>query len=126
EPGDEVQQRRLAGAGRPHEREELALGHLQRQVLEDVDLLAAAAEVLVDPFDLDDGACWHGYFAPCLLFVSRAFVSPRRNDTLALRWGRRSLPASSSLISPGSTFTRTGTAPLARSAVGISRDTSPR
>src|SRR5581483_3022148 len=47
EPGDQVEQGRLAGAGRPHQRQELALAHLQAEVDQHVDLLAAPAEILV-------------------------------------------------------------------------------
>ena len=42
--GDQVQERRLARAAGPHQPQELARGHFQREVLEDVDALAAAAE----------------------------------------------------------------------------------
>ena len=40
--GDQVQERRLARARRPHERDELALGDLQAQPVEHGELLAVA------------------------------------------------------------------------------------
>src|SRR5262249_30742665 len=59
EPGDEIEQRSLTGAGRSHEREEFALRHRQGQVLKHVDLLAAAAEELVQSGHLDDRSVVH-------------------------------------------------------------------
>ena len=53
ESGDQVEQRRLARAARPHQAEELAFGNFQVQAVEHVDPLAAAAEVLVDAIDAD-------------------------------------------------------------------------
>ncbi len=54
EAGDQVEQRRLARTRRSHQAEELAFGHLQVQVVEHVDLLAAAREVLVHTTDADN------------------------------------------------------------------------
>ena len=56
EPGDQVQQRGLARAAGAHQAEELAFGHVERQLLEHVDPLAAAAEELVHAADAHDQA----------------------------------------------------------------------
>src|SRR5207249_10738505 len=53
EPGDEIEQRRLAGAGRPHQRREAARRNIETQVGEDVDLLGVTLERLVDIADFD-------------------------------------------------------------------------
>ena len=45
EPADQVEQRRLARAGRAHQREEIALRNVEVDALEHVDALAAAREV---------------------------------------------------------------------------------
>src|SRR5690606_4987833 len=50
---DEVEQRRLARAGRPHEGDELALGHLEVEPVEHDDLLRVA------PVDLADVLHYH-------------------------------------------------------------------
>src|SRR5205823_28783 len=55
EAGNEVEQRGLAGPGRPHEREELAGAHVEREPLEHLDGLAAARERLVQVANLNDG-----------------------------------------------------------------------
>ena len=52
---DQVQQRRLAGARRPHQRDELALGHFQAQPVEDDDLLAVALVDLPHVLHVDRG-----------------------------------------------------------------------
>src|SRR5438477_141541 len=54
EAGDQVEQRRLARAGRPHQGEVLALGHVEAEVDQHVDLLAAAPEILVQATDPHD------------------------------------------------------------------------
>jgi hypothetical protein len=41
---DEVQQRRLAGPGRPHQREEVSRGNIEVHALQHVDALAASVE----------------------------------------------------------------------------------
>ena len=43
----------LPRPGRPHEREELGLAHVEREVAEDVDRLGAAGERLVQVADLE-------------------------------------------------------------------------
>ncbi len=54
EAGDEVEQRRLARAARSHQGEKLALGHFEGQLLEHVNLLAAAPKILAQILDLND------------------------------------------------------------------------
>ena len=51
DPGDQVQERRLARSAGAHQPQKLPIGHFQRQVLQHVDPLAAAAEVFVNVFD---------------------------------------------------------------------------
>ena len=48
ESADQVQQRRLAGPRRPHQRQKVALRDFEVDALEHVDALAAAGEVFVD------------------------------------------------------------------------------
>src|SRR5438876_9753150 len=52
--GDQIEEGRLAGAARSHEPEKLAVGHFQIEVLQDVDLLAAAREELMHAQNLHD------------------------------------------------------------------------
>ena len=54
EAANQVEQRRLAGARRSHQREEVALRDLQVDAFEHVDALAAAREVFVDVFDANE------------------------------------------------------------------------
>ncbi len=54
EPGDEVQERRLARARRAHERQKLGLVHVEIQILQDLDLLAAANKRFIELSDLND------------------------------------------------------------------------
>ena len=54
EPADQVQQRRLAGAGRPHQRQKVALRNIEVHAFEHFDALAAAREVFVDVSDVDE------------------------------------------------------------------------
>ena len=61
EPGDQVEQRRLARAGRPHEREKFAGGDVERQVVQDLDRLAAAHERLVQVRARGRSARWPCY-----------------------------------------------------------------
>src|SRR4029079_4762495 len=64
ESSHQVQQRRLPGAGRTHERQELTLRDVKVDTLQHVDALAAPSEVLVDPADADE---WiHVDQLPCL------------------------------------------------------------
>ncbi len=53
QPADQVEQRRLARARRPHQREKIARGDVDRHALEHVDLLAPAVVHLVQVPDLD-------------------------------------------------------------------------
>src|SRR6266699_1483009 len=53
ETGDEIEQRRLAGARRPHQRREAARRNIETEVGEDVDLLGVTLERLVDVANLD-------------------------------------------------------------------------
>src|SRR5262245_28899310 len=46
---DQIEQRCLARARRPHDAQELALGHFEAEIVEHVDLLAAARKILVNP-----------------------------------------------------------------------------
>src|SRR5262245_4628341 len=62
--GDQVEQRRLAGAGRTHDSEKLPLGDFEGQIVEHINLLAAAGEVFVHAAHLDNGPVGH-----CLLLV---------------------------------------------------------
>src|SRR5437773_7665839 len=59
EAGDQVEQRRLARTGRAHEAEEFAFGDLEVEIVEDVDLLAAAGEEFVDAANADNGFGGH-------------------------------------------------------------------
>src|SRR5205807_8520691 len=61
--GDQVQQRRLARAAGSHESHELALGHFQAQAFENIDLLAAAPEVLVNIQDAHDKFTCHANYS---------------------------------------------------------------
>src|SRR5262245_22389444 len=47
--GNEIEQRRFARATGAHQAEILAFRHIEVEVIEDIDLLAAAREVLVNP-----------------------------------------------------------------------------
>src|SRR6188508_106295 len=53
EAADQVQQRRLAGARRPHQREEVAFADVEVELLENVHRLDAAFVVLREPADTD-------------------------------------------------------------------------
>ena len=57
EAADQIEQRRLAGSRRSHQREEIALRNLQVHALEHVDALAAAGEMFVDVFDANEFIC---------------------------------------------------------------------
>src|SRR5262245_49027777 len=54
DPGNEVEQRRLARARRPHQAEEVAALHVEREVVQHRHHLAAAAVRLEDVADLDE------------------------------------------------------------------------
>jgi hypothetical protein len=55
-----IQQRRLSRTARPHQRKELAFGHMQTQVLKDVKFFASSRERFADVPDVDDwGAGGH-------------------------------------------------------------------
>ncbi len=65
QPADQVEQGGLAGAGRPHQRKEIAFGDIQVDVMQHLDLLLAALVGLGQIADLDqrahDGSpveCW--------------------------------------------------------------------
>ena len=53
EPGDQVQKRRLARTRRPHEREELGLADIERQIAQHVDRFGTASERLVQIANLN-------------------------------------------------------------------------
>src|SRR5262245_47414741 len=53
EPGNQVEQSGFSRAGRPHQRQKLALLHIEIEVDKHIDLFASAAEVLVNPADAD-------------------------------------------------------------------------
>src|SRR5262249_45882716 len=61
EPGDQVEERRLPRPGRAHEGEEVALGDVEGELLQDADLLGAAGERLVQVANADEGpgTRWH-------------------------------------------------------------------
>ena len=92
EPADQVEQRRLAGAGRSHQREEVARGDVERDPLEDVDLLAAAIVDLVQVADFDQRFHSNSFTAlvPSLLLA--------RSDARAV--GQRRSTPSTTMRSP--------------------------
>ena len=55
QPADQVEQRGLAGAGRAHQRHEVAARDVEVDAVQHLDLLAAAAIDLGDAADLDQG-----------------------------------------------------------------------
>jgi len=55
EAADEIQQRRLARARRPHERDEIALGNVESEPVQHLDLLLAALVDLRHVVDLNHG-----------------------------------------------------------------------
>ncbi len=59
EAAHQVEQRGLARARGPHQREEIALGDLQVHALQHVNPLAAACEVLVHTADTNQGTVAH-------------------------------------------------------------------
>ena len=54
QPADQVQERALAGPGRPHQRQELATADLEVNALEHVHVLRAAPVVLLDALHPDE------------------------------------------------------------------------
>ena len=54
EPADQIEQRRLAGPRRSHQRQEIALRDFQVHAFEHVDALAAAGEMFVDVLDANE------------------------------------------------------------------------
>lgn len=54
--GNQVQERRLARTAWPHQPQELALGNFQREILEDIDALAAASKEFVNVLNTNDGS----------------------------------------------------------------------
>src|SRR5690242_20063940 len=54
QPSEEIEQSSFAGAARPHERDKVALVHVQIKPLEHLDLLAAAAVRLVQSAHFDE------------------------------------------------------------------------
>src|SRR6266850_1590206 len=53
ETADQIEQRGLARAGRTHQRDEVALGNIQSESVQDLDFLLAALVNLADAADLD-------------------------------------------------------------------------
>ena len=53
EPADQVEQGGLAGAGRPHQRDEVALRDVEREPVQHLDRLLAAHVGLLHVADLD-------------------------------------------------------------------------
>src|SRR5690348_652272 len=79
---DHVQQRRLAGARRSHERKEFAACYLNRDVVKRLHLKRVAFENLADIVGLYDlgrgsdviyGSCAHNYDCPLILIFSPSF-----------------------------------------------------
>src|SRR5690606_33480894 len=61
EPAQQVEQRRLAGSGGPHERDEVAGRDVERHALKDVDPLGAPVVDLREIADADEGgSAGHG------------------------------------------------------------------
>ena len=58
EPADQVEQRRLAGTGGSHERQEVSPGNVQGHSPQDVDLLRAPVVDLVDIANLHESVVW--------------------------------------------------------------------
>ena len=67
--GDQVQQRGLARARRPHQRHELALGHVQVDAVEHLDLQAVALIDLANVLHADGGG--RGRASVVLINLSR-------------------------------------------------------
>src|SRR5262245_39642446 len=118
--GDQVEQGRLAGARRAHQRQKLALLDIKVEVDEDVDLFTAAAEILVNAADADKGI-GHGVL-PQGRSCRPYFFSTFLNETMTPMSGFRYTPSS---FLGTVTLTRTGMALLERSAMGMSRETTP-
>ena len=59
QPADQIQERRLAGARRPHQRQELAFGHIEIHAFQHLDALRPAAEDLVNVLRSNQGFCTH-------------------------------------------------------------------
>src|SRR5207237_4622189 len=70
ESANQVEQRRLAGAGRSHQREELALGDLEVRALQHLDAFRAAPERLVNILRSNERfyTHWTTTFAPSARF----------------------------------------------------------
>ena len=68
EPADQVEQRRLARAGRAHQREEISLGDIEVDALQDVDALTAPLKHLVQIANRDQRIRHH-----CTLTLSPSF-----------------------------------------------------
>ncbi len=58
EAAEQVEQRALAGAGRAHDRDVVALGHVERHAAQGVDRLAAEHVVLAEIGDADGQPHW--------------------------------------------------------------------
>ncbi len=62
---DQIEQRRLAAAGRPEQRDEFAVGDLERDLVERQHLAPARRAVdVADAVDDDLGGCGHGGLKP--------------------------------------------------------------
>ena len=58
QPANQIEQRRLAGPRRSHQRQEIALWDFQVDAFENVDALAASGEVFVDVLDANSSFIW--------------------------------------------------------------------
>ena len=108
EPGDQVEQRGLARAARPHQAQELAGRHVEREAFEHVDPFAPALKILMNVSHSNNRVA-QGVTS----FLGRSSVASAaagfKNATTAPISGFRYTPSSSA----GTVnLTRTGTAPL--------------
>ena len=95
ETADQVQQGRFAGAGGAHQRQKLAAGHMEREPLQDVDLLAATPEDFLHVLDLDQRP------------IARGSV-PHRHDFFS-----RTRVPSASVVGPSTTTRSPAATPVA-------------
>src|ERR1700680_3422100 len=80
ETADQIEERRLARAGRTHQRDEVALGNVQSEAVQDLDFLLAALVHLGDAADLNHGL-GHGNLASKRMDECRM---PRRHRATAM------------------------------------------
>src|ERR1700686_2912924 len=102
ETADQIEKRRLARAGRTHQRDEVALGNVQSEAVQDLDFLLAALVHLGDAADLNHGL-GHGNLASKRMDECRM---PRRHRATAMtptaiRHGLAAVTAASSFSPAG-------------------------